>query len=199
MRWITLLLTFILPWAIIGPQTLAAQTANVVAYEADSGWQDWILLDGWTMADGQLLYCCSLSIYGPNRLIAPYIPDSPDYAVEAEVQWRRASSVGALLVARGYLIGADTGNGSRLLILAAPAEKDSHQGSNDWWIPFNPGTSWHTYRAELRGDRISVFVDGSMLMSIGDNIFRSAGSVGIVAGGDIAVRSFRVLLFDSVT
>jgi hypothetical protein len=54
-------------------------------------------------------------------------------------------------------------------------------------------TNWHTYRAEITGNTIRLFIDNTKLLETSDNTFTDAGQIGLRdVYGDINVKSFTV-------
>ena len=58
---------------------------------------------------------------------------------------------------------------------------------------FAPGDEWHTYRLEVEGTEIRVFIDGELVLYAIDSRFAEGGEVGLwSAGAQFAVRRFAV-------
>jgi hypothetical protein len=54
--------------------------------------------------------------------------------------------------------------------------------------------SIHTYRAEITGNMIRLFIDGKKLLETSDNTITSAGQAGLLSSSsDINVKSFKVI------
>jgi hypothetical protein len=52
---------------------------------------------------------------------------------------------------------------------------------------------WHTYRLEVRGDQLTLFIDEARLIEVTDNRYLDPGQVGIETfGRQVEVRSFGV-------
>jgi hypothetical protein len=61
---------------------------------------------------------------------------------------------------------------------------------------FDPGSDWHTYRIEVEGNEMRVFVDGSQLVETVDNtlISNEGGQLAIFSYYlQVNVRSFKVI------
>jgi hypothetical protein len=59
---------------------------------------------------------------------------------------------------------------------------------------FDPGFSMHTYRAEVKGNTIKLFIDGGLLASATDNQYLDAGQVGLYSSFvQVDVTSFKVI------
>jgi hypothetical protein len=58
---------------------------------------------------------------------------------------------------------------------------------------YNVDTGWHTFRAEITNNTISLFIDKNKFLETSDNTFTDIGQVGLRdIYGDINVRSFIV-------
>jgi hypothetical protein len=54
---------------------------------------------------------------------------------------------------------------------------------------------WHTYRCEVRGDHLALFVDGVLLIEVVDSALPTGGQVGLWSdGAQVNVRAFTVTL-----
>jgi hypothetical protein len=63
---------------------------------------------------------------------------------------------------------------------------------------FDPGTSWHTYRVEVKGTTISFFIDptqgSSPLLTVEDNQYLSGGQIGLMCSLiQLDISSFKVI------
>jgi hypothetical protein len=63
---------------------------------------------------------------------------------------------------------------------------------------FDPGTAWHTYRLEVRGNKLTFFIDGAPVVQATDDEFITCGQqVGFYDGGGVQrtvqVSSFKVI------
>jgi hypothetical protein len=165
-------------------------------YQADwsaglNGWfgsQDWKTLNGMLINDGAH-DGIGLSI------TAPYSPNTADYAIEAEIQVVRplgCSSFG--IVARadkketGYQAGINYCEFHGAAFYSMP-----ELGFKE----FDPGTKWHTYRLEVKGNTIKFFIDEAPVMETSDNRYLSGGQVGLWNDNvQLNVRSFKVMKLD---
>ncbi len=169
-----------------------------VLYQADwshglNGWSGvgWNSVGGLLVADGS---------GGNTPIFAPYRPRTANYAVEAQLRVDLYAGGCSLfrLVARltqkgGYgpsglgcgdpvRIDAIDGSGLGINIIASASNSPS------------PDNAWHTWRVEVKYNRITFSYDGTVLVSTTDNRFLDPGRVGLLASGDqISVRSFRVI------
>lgn len=181
-------------------QTSVTQTASPpgspILYQADwstglNGWfgsQDWKTLDGMLINDGTH-NGIGLSI------TAPYTPNTDDYAVEAEIQVIRpigCSSFGIVARADRKETGYQTG-----------INYCEFHGAAFYYMPelgykeFEPGTDWHTYRLEVKGNTIKFLIDGALVLKTSDNRYLSGGQVGLWNDEvQLNVRSFKVMKLD---
>jgi hypothetical protein len=157
-----------------------------------SDWSDgftgWAAAGQWKTVDGMLVTDGTSDSFA----VAPVdLTGYPDYAIECEAQIidpKAGTSV--LLLARmingvGYYGGFD-GAKSRMV-----AGYDSSELAS---VGFVLDSGWHTYRLEVRGDNIKVFLEQGELARATDNRALDPGTVGIYCGnGQINVRSFRVI------
>lgn len=184
----------------------------VLPYRADwsTGVAGWTGSDDWAAVNGTLLS------RGSDRgnqagIIAPLNLGGIDsYAVEAEIQANRNSDAGALsglasygVVVRvqddgsGYGIGSCQSAGIFICAPDQPASKVvgiwADEGDTALDIrPSSGGDDWHLYRIEVRGNNLTVYVDGSYALSATDNTYLT-GDVGLWSNRvQISVRSFEV-------
>ncbi len=128
------------------------------------GSPDWVVHNGILYNDGS-----SGSNNGPT-IIAPCQPGTTNYAVEAKIQVTNQSGGCFGIVLRGY----STQNGWQ-------GYKADVCGLNTAYIssygdynaltqaPFTPGTTLHTYRAEVKDNTIKFFIDGNLVDTTTDN------------------------------
>ena len=136
------------------------------------------------------------------QIFAPFTPPTPDYAVEAEIQYVRTSGDSFYpmfgLVGRmndeklGYALRFLTANGPG--VGAATAA-----GTMMNWVSgithsrMNVDSDWHTYRIEFIGNQLRVFMDGGLMSETTDNTYLDAGKVGLFSSScELNVRSFKV-------
>ena len=187
------------PFQQMEPTDEANPSYSDVLYEANwlDGADDWPTTFGWSAFGGMLINdgsSADMSGWKSNWTAAPFEPQTPDYAVEAEIQMVRDPGCGSFgLVIRGEhgsLRGYQTlvhNCGYKLLVLQDP---DVELARRD----YSSGSDWHLYRVEAEGNVIRVFVDGIQVFEETDNRFLSPGRVGILSDRtQINVRSFRVL------
>lgn len=176
---------------VVQPSQTPAPSPGLILYESDwsgglDGWPEGV---GWRVTDGMLTFDGSI----PNTfLAAPHRPESPDYAVEAEIRvvspfWQRQAFG---LMAR-----------------------ERYQGGVNWWSymrlnhPFlgtasgvlvqtdlNIDDGWHSYRLEVQGNRLKLLIDGQVRAEATDGQYSSPGRAGIWSNGvQINVRNFKIV------
>ncbi len=207
------------------PATATTPTpASSILYHADwstgkAGWSApslrqsdaaWSINNGELMSDGR-----TVSDPNPNgfsTIQAPYHPGDhgiQDYAVEAEILVKseipnKPENSFGLGVRRyfdasqnqdqgyGWRVVDNTQNNKYIALYLQPATIPPGGSTT-----FNPGNGWHTYRIEVRGSDIMVFVDSKTnpnpVLHITDGSFTQGGSVEIWEEFDqIIVRSFTI-------
>ena len=61
--------------------------------------------------------------------------------------------------------------------------------------PFKPHAAWHTYRVEVKGNTITVRIDGGVVFQVTDNKYLAAGRIGLWSDRcQISVRNFKIIL-----
>jgi hypothetical protein len=182
--------------------SLPGKTEAVVCQSSSTdNWGGWHLRSGWKLLNGVLLNDGSNGGYnGRPTLVAPAScqPKTADYAVEAKIQVVQSGDnySGFGINVRGipsstdepgystYIDPSSTG-GAEISVVGGDVIKSA---------PFNPGTGFHVYRAEVKGNTITFLIDGSVVLSVVDNRFISAGEVGLwCANAQIELSSFKLV------
>lgn len=204
------------PTEVFSDQT-RAQSASVallpvgsILYQADwrTGPGGWITSPGWGITGGMLVSDGSISdatrwIEAPIRL-----DQVTDYAVEARIQFVSFGTdfgfvcpgSAGIVVRSGYWVGYFQQYLSfacqSVLLLRVKNDAnvrinlDAHISARQYKVD----RDFHLYRVEVRGNRLSLFVDGIMLLDGTDNRFLNSGQVGLWSSvAQIAVQSFRVI------
>ncbi|HEV2108741.1 MAG TPA: DUF1080 domain-containing protein [Thermomicrobiales bacterium] len=162
-----------------------------VLYAADTAreFDGWDLPPGWTREDGTLAADGTSSEWA----VPTYqVEDLDDYAVEAEIR-----VVSEPDCQRNFGIGA---RGTDAGYVAAGVEWRCRPAASLWAgqdlvsnASFDPGRDWHTYRLEVRGDTIKLFIDGVLVVEATDDRYPSGGEVALWSNGvRLNVRSFVV-------
>jgi len=191
------------------PNNTLTPLPGTVLYQPDwsSGLDGWsnpqgsIGIQEWTAHDG-ILTCNGNLIGEPSTLLIapPYQPPIADYSIEAEIQFLSDRTQTDLayfgLIARnpangafGYLAGVNVKLNASIL-------KEVLQASTVpvVQVAFDPGQIWHIYRLELKGNKLTFFVDGNFLYGVIDDRFLESGLVGLVSSAcRLNVRGFRLL------
>jgi hypothetical protein len=201
---LVVLLLFSLLTHLSLPQT---QTAVVVCQSnSTDNWRGWSLGSGWKQLNSMLLNDGSNGGYnGKSTLVAPAScqPKTTDYAVEATIHVVSFSccysgfginvrGVPSSPNQQGYSTyidapndtGANASNGANISAVGGDVLKN---------VSFSPGSNFHDYRAEVKGNTITFLIDGTTVLSIVDNKFISAGQVGLwCSNTQIELSSFKV-------
>jgi hypothetical protein len=182
--------------------TLTPMPTPEVLYQADwsqgmNGWvgsQSWKHVPNMVVNDGTIDKPLAV-------IVAPYHPDTIDYAVEADILVPRTgcgTSFGILArkEKKGFYGGGirwDCGRSVHIFAIQNPGTNDEYgdflaQGD------FDPGTDWHTYRLEVKGNEIKLIIDGSPIAVTPSNRYITPGEVGVWSESlEISVRNFKVI------
>lgn len=165
------------PKATMTPEPLQvsgdAATANMAIMRADSRADFAALASGsWSTSDDMLV------IAGANATSEPWLKvasvPSPDFAIEAEMRVTMVldsvcdqsfgvvgGSPGASQVYGGGILFPCSGDGDEARLTNISDWEDGYNA--DVALSenrFDPGEDWHTYRLELRGNRLRLIIDG---------------------------------------
>ena len=183
-------------------QHLPSKTEAVVCQSSSTdNWSGWSLRSGWKQLGGMLLNDGSNGGYnGKSTLVAPAScqPKTMDYAVEANVQVVQFTGnysgfginvreVPSSTNEQGYstYIDPTSAGGAAISVVGGDVLKNAS---------FNPGTGFHVYRAEVKGNTITFLIDGAPVLNVVDNRFISAGVVGLwCSNTQIELSSFKVV------
>jgi len=186
------------PAPTVAPATTTGMTpappSKMVLYEADwsSGLNGWPGTCGWKVLNGMLLNdgSCADASSWKTWIAAPYQPkDTADYAVEVEIQLVRTPGCGSfgIVVRAGYQGGIHICPSPRIVLTS---KDDAGIEARDF---SSPGSEWHKYRIEARGNTFRFMIDGAIVVEASDNRYLSSGTVGLWSDRtQINVRSFRV-------
>jgi hypothetical protein len=184
------------------PPTPTPIPAGTVLYQADwsQGLAHWTGAQGWKVVHGQLVSDSS----GTATFTIPYRPTVSDYAVEVRIQIMRSvpSYGGYYQIVAPKLPGKD-GYHAGVLDLKAPGPRPfgDHPQSQVYLDPYadmspgsgipqdyEPGSEWHTYRLEVRGNEASLLDDGTQIGSA------SSQRTDVLSNGPIELSCARVIL-----
>jgi hypothetical protein len=179
------------------------------------GTDGWSLPQGWNTLPGELVNDGTTYDEGQVSGLAhppPISPATPNYAVVADIQMVRQNSLqcaapGFGLGVRGdatgnyYLVGLTQDNGSWYSVIVDTSFKSGACSFNrltasalDKKNVAPPDTNWHTYRVEVRGNRITLKVDGNTVAETTDNHHLQGNTVGVWSAEVVLnVRKFRVM------
>lgn len=172
-----------------------------VLYQADwsKGDDGWTKSERWNVLDGQLLN----DGRDTSSIVAPYEPNHLDYAVEARIQiirvhnaatiWGGCSRIG--IFARAGTDNLGYQGKLECVALDAPYAGTAQIATDDFLAQtdYTPGSDWHTYRLEIRGNDVSFLMDGARLLETRSNAFLSPGHVGILCDHvEVAISRFSV-------
>jgi hypothetical protein len=191
-------------------------------YRADwsSGMGGWTATNDWHIVNGMLVNDGTQhASEGNPTAFAPYPPqDIANYSVQAEIRLDKYTDAGDYgadsfgIAVRysdsngGYKLGACASAPGYSLVTPCDASDfavsyvlilSDGDFSNDTpvkKVPFQPGSgNWHTYRIDVQGNTITVWIDGSMVFQVTDDKFLSAGQVGLWSDRcQISIRSFTI-------
>lgn len=162
--------------------------------DASHGWNGWqappigLADQGWSIANGMLESNGTASV-----IMAPFEPGQhgiADYAVETQIRVISGSNLWIHMRrgAQGYTgYDFDIRNGAAWICVP-----DSSQCLAQ--VPFDPGTSWHIYRAEVKGSHLRFLIDGAVIATATDSSTLSGGWIGLGEdGAQVVVRSYKVI------
>ncbi len=183
----------------------------VGAYTADwsAGLAGWSGSASWTVVDGELYNDGSEYDYSNEpTILSPFVPPTSDYSVEAQIQRVRWTDEGAFSAAPAYGISAriaETGsyqagicassgiygcpgpNATEVFITASGANVALAEA------PYAPDKAWHTLRLDVRGNELTLLLDGYVILTATDNRFLAPGRIGLWSNrAQIVVRSFEI-------
>lgn len=178
------------------PSPSSTVTPGAVLYQADwsNGLNGWPSGTGWKVTAG--MYVNDGSDYQGRSSDAPYNPGDfgiDNYAVEAEVQHLGNDCEGDYgLHARGnsnsdYVFDIRNCNSTAAITRWSPENRLTEEN-------FTFGSEWHLLRIEVRGSKLTFFIDGKLVASATDTTYLHGGATGVQSWKSrIAVRAFRIV------
>jgi hypothetical protein len=165
-----------------------------VLYETGTGkgsFEGWSLTPDWKHLTELLLNDGTGSCFSIAPSFAPYKPTSADVVVEAQIQvLKNGCGFGVVVRAdgdKGYAAGVDVNGNTYIWYRSGGNAVVEGQA-------FKPGSEWHTYRVEVKGNTITLSIDNAVMASLIDNRFISAGSVGLWSRSyQLEVQNFKVM------
>lgn len=178
---------------------------GTLAYSANwsGGAGDWQLGDGWSVSGGSLIADGTADA----PLVAPFALTSADYAIEARMVIRASNSCdeAAGVLARADVpddVNADAFDGYAGVVCAhewqiASIDGGAFSALENGYRPLDEGA--HTYRLEVAGERLRLFIDGRFYGAANDSRLAEAGSAGLVVSGgvDVTVESFSIYVIEA--
>lgn len=201
--------------------TVTTTSSPTLLYSADwsNGLNGWTGSPEWSVSNGELHSDGSdgnLHL-GVDAISPPYRPSTTDYAVEARIQIVNVADISTCYVAirgrvqtpspsnswyvgDGYFLGFNGyfgANGSYDAEIGYLSLNVSNVQDTTFDVLqnqyFNPGFVWHTYRAEFRGNQMTLFIDGKLMAQVTDNRLPLMGMLQIENGFcPVNVSSFQV-------
>lgn len=193
--------------------TEAPNLSAALPYKANwsSGINGWVGPPEWKILEGRLLDDGTGDGDNFKPIFAPLsLDEHSNYAVEAQIKVDKGDNGGSFgIVVRGVTNNEDNGGDATLGGYAAGVGGgDGNSGINDlagYWGAYDsymrlatgkvydPGTNWHTYRVEAKGNLITLLVDGAVLATVTDNKYLAGGQVGLWSNQfQLDIRSFTV-------
>ncbi len=199
---------------VLGAAPISTHARSAVLYAATwpAGAHGWSSAGGsWAIKSGVLSYGGG----GAAVTVAPYTVSAKNYAVEAVMQlvaWKstgisESHGYGILLRGKsgvdpsddtaGLMAGIGKGfvscNGltSEAVVATADLDLEPVKFKNP---TFRAGAGWHTYRVEVRGNVITISVDGHKVSSVTSSRFGANKRVGLFSlSTAVLVKSFKVI------
>lgn len=153
--------------AAVAPTPTRSVPVGTVLYQSDwsRGLAAWGNLPGWIVAQGMVQ-----SDINDDVLTLPYRSAVPDYALEVRFRVVSVPDYGGYFEVRadhtpskdGYnagilnLLGSEMATPQAQVSVDPTGDMDTRMIASD----YEPGSGWHTYRIEVRGPRVSFFIDG---------------------------------------
>jgi len=174
-----------------------------------TGGSDWSALNGMLVNNGT-----QYESNGEPSIITPYLPASADYVVQADIQLVRYSDGGAVTAMDDFGIvvrSPNEGGGYKLSICGSSGLGYCGTGKNNYEAllsngdpvydtplaesPLKPPFNWHNYRIEVKGNTITVSIDGGFVFQATDNKYLAPGRVGLWSDRcQISARNFKITL-----
>lgn len=182
----TLVLTAVFGYTTVNLLKIVWQSASPTAHltqssltnQADSGLPCSVNIGAWTggspdwVVHNGILYNDGSNGSDSPTMIAPCLPDTANYVVEAKIQLTNLSGscFGIMLRGsstqngwQGYQAGICNNNMNAAYIAAYGDQKVRAMA------PFAPGTIMHTYRCVVKDNTIKLFIDGTLVVTAADN------------------------------
>lgn len=163
------------------------------------GSSDWKILNGTLLDDGTQNNWDGRS--GPTIVAPCDVGSTTNYVVESKIQVTSSQNNACFGITvrgnpnangwQGYKAGVGDCGGN--LDKARISGPDYYNDSQRKDASFNPGTSIHTYRVEVKDNTIKSFIDGGLVLNMVDNRYLSGSEVGLWDQNvQLTVVSFKV-------
>jgi len=193
----------------------AALPRATILYSANwrHGTEGWSASGGaWTAHNGVLTFRGT----GRSRFVAPYAVHVSSYAIVARIRLVRyrgtgvftANTFGILFRANSRAAGSRSVSGLgggvveikslsgqvfTAAIITNPADPSIDDSIGNY-ADFNPAGTWHTYRVEVRGNHLTLRVDGQQTVDITRRDLSSGPTVGLFStASQIEASTFAVI------
>jgi len=166
---------------------------------ANDNWSGWPIGGAWKVLNGQLLNDGTDGGGSNQPFIAPAKcqPPTPDYLVEVAIQDPRPAicSTGRCGFGIWARMASGTNGETGYTLASYPCCGDVDILGIAQSNP-NPGSAKHTYGLQVKGNVITIFLDGGQIASAIDNTYLYPGQVALwTEGGDqMVVTSFKVTM-----
>jgi hypothetical protein len=166
-----------------------------------AGVAQWKTIPGLLISDGTSHLQTGWASRGADSVQPPQQLSGANYAVESRIQivdptsngcyvdlQIRAEAEGRGADRHGYALGFQQGTGA----FAGRFSPDLNWTTIKQ-TSFSPGSDWHTYRAEVQQNQLTLKIDGSIVLQAVDNTYLNPGQVGLGNGNcQVQVSSFVV-------
>jgi len=163
-----------------------------------NGLNGWTGTSDWTVLNGMLHNDGTDSSANSPTIVAPYqVEGITDYAIEIHMQIVTGSNCfdvttirasGSANIWQGYKATICGGNA---FINAGSISGNSFDQLAQ--VHFDIGNTWHTYRIEVKGTRLSYLIDGKLIMGVDDSRYSSGGRLGFKSYlTQLNISSFKV-------
>jgi hypothetical protein len=175
------------------------QTSQATGFASWAGTGQWKTAGGLLVADGS-----ESDGLGTAFLSAPVAAPTSDYIVEAEIQFIREGPAPGIGHSFGLIVRDDETGHYAVGFGHIWNVGDGGQDELGIWLggdsvplgrsayPLDGG--WHTYRAEVRANKISLFVDGKSRFGATADRYLTGTAVGLWAqNSEVNIRSFEII------
>lgn len=190
--------------ATIRPTPSATPISDIL-YQANwtAGLAGWTGDASWSATGGTLVNNGGVGPVAGVFVAAPYHPPTPDYAVEADIQFTGSGGYVGVFARCTTSCGSDAATTAYFGIVSASTQKarivvDVNGTAKFYDTPYSPDTQRHVYRLECKGNHLTFLVDGHEEVPENaafqtDNTIPMGGEVGLAANAaNVTVYRFTV-------